>query len=202
MVQHKRRFYGISVQGGITEPRNLFSHNLADGSFKVLKEIDGASDIADPVALTAVGSVLYGVSSSTLFELSLFTGKYKVIHKFDLYGGDGIHPGMKPLFGRDGKLHGTTEAGGPGRVGTIYSIATDGSGYKTTWAFMNSIAPSPGGLIADDKGTFYGVSLDGGKIKKQLGRGTVFRLDAKGRYKTLHVFTGLPDDGDFTYTSL
>jgi uncharacterized repeat protein (TIGR03803 family) len=203
LIRLNDRFYGISVYGGVAGSGNLFSLDPADGSFKFLTELTNTNDIANPVALSAVGSVIYAVASDKLFEFFPATGKYQIIHKFDLYGGDGIHPLTKPVFGPDGKLYGTTGEAGSGGVGTIYSIATDGSGYKTTWTFMNGmIGQFPSGLIVDGKGALYGATVDGGKLKKTLSRGTVFRLDAKGRYKTLHAFAGLPDDGEFPNTPL
>ncbi len=201
--------YGVSTYGGTTGAGNLFSLNPANGSFKALLEFGDANDVVNPVALTVVGSVVYGVASGgrpgagTLFEFSPGTGEHQIIHNFDVYGGDGIHPLTKPVFGPDGKLYGATSEAGPGGVGTIYSLATDGSAYKTRWNFTSGfIGQTPGGLIVDSKGVLYGVTEGGGKIKRALGRGTVFGLDAKGRYKALHVFAGLPNDGEFPNTPL
>jgi len=53
------------------------------------------------------------------------------------------------------------------------------------------------GLLRDDAGNFYGTTSQGGLFgttgNSSQGLGIVFRLDATGGFRVLHVFTGAPD---------
>jgi uncharacterized repeat protein (TIGR03803 family) len=87
----------------------------------------------------------------------------------------GSTPRGRLIFGKDGKIYGTTESGGAtGNFGTIYSVATDGTGF-TSVEFANAVAgskPSAGLLLGSD-GKFYGVTNAGGAGTSPLG--TVFQ---------------------------
>ena len=56
------------------------------------------------------------------------------------------------------------------------------------------------GLISDTKGTFYGTASGGGGGPRK-GSGTVFSVDASGRFTVLHVFKGT-EDGASPYAGL
>jgi uncharacterized repeat protein (TIGR03803 family) len=47
----------------------------------------------------------------------------KVLHGFTGTDGDGANPLAGVVFGPDGNLYGTTEAGGTNGEGTVYEIA-------------------------------------------------------------------------------
>lgn len=96
--------------------------------------------------------------------------------------------------GADGLLYGTTSGGGVGG-GTVFRIATDGSGFEVLHTFGDgSVAddglnPGYGALLQDAAGLFYGTTIQGGAY----GEGTLFQLDARGAAPSLvilHSFDG------------
>lgn len=99
-------------------------------------------------------------------------------------------PGRQPLGGlvlhANGRLYGTTVAGGTWDRGTVYQVTP--AGIRTT---VHAFAPDEGsapvaGLVPDPEGTLYGTTAEGGAH----GFGTVFSITPTGVYTTLVHFTG------------
>ena len=117
-----------------------------------------------------------------------------------LYSFKGSPDGGIPVAGvvRDafGNLYGTTGAGGskhcyPG-CGTLFKL--DRSGRETllhTFVYQDGAGPE-GPLIADKSGTLYGTT-----IAAAGGSGNVFMLDLTGRFRIIHEFAGIPQDGGY-----
>ncbi|MFN7916317.1 MAG: choice-of-anchor tandem repeat GloVer-containing protein [Vicinamibacterales bacterium] len=83
-------------------------------------------------------------------------------------------------MGRDGRLYGTTSTGKYG--GTIFRLATDGSGFEILHNFGDGsvtddgLSPGFGALVEDTAGVFYGTTSGGGAF----GGGALYRLDVRG----------------------
>jgi len=134
-----------------------------------------------------------------------------VIHKFR-GNPDGQSPEADLVLDANGKIYGTTVAGGsnpncPGGFGqgcgTVFSL--DGTGKEQviySFAGKPDGASSFAGLLADAAGHLYGTTALGGNVAGCYsgggdGCGTVFKLDTSGNETVLHdfrsVFKGKPD---------
>lgn len=114
-----------------------------------------------------------------------------------------------------GNLYGMTPYGGDFNCssdgfgcGMLFRITQSGS-FTMLHAFTGSDGMRPeGGLVQDSKGNLYGVAFAGGDTNcktigfqypydpnnKEPGCGTIFGVDAQGKFTILHTFTG-PGDG-------
>ncbi len=117
---------------------------------------------------------------------------YQVLHTFGRHvNASHDHGGANPgagLLDVDGTLYGTTETGGHGDNGVVYSISTTGA-KKLLYRFRgrnSDDGSDPSGDLTDVNGTLYGTTENGGKC----GMGTVYRLSTTGTEKVLHSFCG------------
>jgi uncharacterized repeat protein (TIGR03803 family) len=111
---------------------------------------------------------------------------YELVHTFS---GNQGRPVAGLVEGIDGRLYGTTEAGGFHGKGTVF--ATDASGNATTlheFDGQHGAAPRGRLLLASDN-NFYGTTISEGPS----GWGTVFRITPDGNITTVVAF----DDHDF-----
>ncbi len=99
-------------------------------------------------------------------------------------------PQAELIKGSDGKLYGTTVAGGSVRQGTLYRVNQDGTGFVVIKSFgsvtNDGQRPSAAVIEATD-GFLYGTTGEGGNF----GLGTVFRSDMAGsNFSVLASFDG------------
>ena len=193
-----------------------------NGQYTVLYRFQGGSDGANPVAGLARDSSgnLYGTtqgnaftdSVSTLFKLDT-SGHETVLFTFGNSFADGGVANTTPLLDAAGNLYGTTPVGGDvncqiegtgNGCGVIYKLDASGkfSVIHTFKTFAAGGEPQ-GGLVMDASGNLYGSTVGGGVGKNnrvcsylgitKIGCGTVFRLDAVGKFKVLYRFQGKAD---------
>lgn len=146
-------------------------------------------------------------SKGTVFKITV-DGEFITLHHF---GADGVAPQLPDAeitVGRDGKLYGTTEAGGKSQSGTVYMLDPNGSEIKTVHSFAMPAKPGSGLIEASD-GVFYGVAPEG----DGFGKGSIFKITVdpvtkQGLYTSVHSFKGtdgsqpksrLVRDGNFLY---
>lgn len=116
------------------------------------------------------------------------SGNLTVLHHFR--GADGDQPLGRLLFGQDGNLYGTTLYGGATGEGTVFTVGTDGTGFRDLHDFSPNFGndgyyPSAG-LVQDAAGVLYGVTGYGGAN----ARGAFFKLNTDGTgYSVLHSLT-------------
>jgi uncharacterized repeat protein (TIGR03803 family) len=137
----------------------------------------------------------------TVFKLNE-AGKYKVLHSFTgrVDGGSAYSPLIRDPAGN---LYGTTWSGGDrtGCCGALFKL--DATGKET---LLHGFAGGDGdggepsaGLIRDAAGNLYGTTTEGGPSNY----GTVFKLNAAGKYRVLYFFTGASGaDGANPYSGL
>jgi uncharacterized repeat protein (TIGR03803 family) len=114
---------------------------------------------------------------------------------------DGAWPYAGLVLGGD-TLFGTAEQGGAAGWGAVFSLSTDGSGFKNLHSFERIVSysnlstnsdgatPYAGLVLAGD--TLYGTARAGGL----LGKGTVFALGTDGTgFVNLYNFAGDFTDG-------
>lgn len=86
-------------------------------------------------------------------------------------------------------FYGITGLGGVSNYGTIFSLKSDGSGYRILKSFPASTSLE-GSLLLSTNGNLYGTSYAGGTSNL----GTVFSIHRDGTgYSVLHSFTGGTD---------
>jgi uncharacterized repeat protein (TIGR03803 family) len=127
---------------------------------------------------------VFGLSASgwaqTYSVLNVFKiapgGAYTVLHSFG--SADGGNPQGNLILDATGTLYGTTRTGGAFNLGTVFKMATDGTGYTLLHSFDGSDGAWPlDGLTLDgltlDGSTLYGTASAGGP----LAGGVVFRIE-------------------------
>jgi uncharacterized repeat protein (TIGR03803 family) len=105
-------------------------------------------------------------------------GALSIVHSFSGIT-DGAHPLDRVIFGWDGRLYGTTSAGGANGTGTVFELGLDGS-FLNLWSFealgvnnTNFYGASPHSpLTLDSVGNLYGTTYQGGAY----GTGTIFYM--------------------------
>lgn len=157
---------------------------------------------ASPVApLVTQNGLLYGTTEyggafgvnksnqqGTVFSITP-TGAETVLYSFK-----GTPDGTGPAAGLtivNGKLYGTTAAGGTYGGGTVFSMDVDGRHERVLHSFGNgSDGVNPRADLLWDAGTLYGTTFQGGAS----GDGTIFSVRVKDRReRVLHSFTNEPD---------
>lgn len=138
---------------------------------------------------TLSGGQPSGGGAGTIFQIAP-KGKFSILYAFT--GGfaccDGAAPVGHPIRGVDGKLYGTTVAGGAfrdldhqGGFGTVYSFDPKTKAVTILHSFNiadgNGVFPN-GPLLDGKDGFFYGTTREHGAA----GGGTAFKIDAAGNF--------------------
>ncbi len=144
-----------------------------------------------------------GDQAGTIFQISP-SGTLTTVYTFcaDLPCDNGASPYAGLVQGTGGNLYGTTYAGGPYNVGTVFEI-TPGGTLTTLHTFCSQISGGncldgddpEAGLVEGSDGNFYGTTTAGGASN----RGTVFKITPDGTLTTLYAFCALPNCADGFY---
>lgn len=193
-------FYGTVSRGGVNGTGGFFRIRFDGTGFELLRTFPALVASTTTAATNVDGAVplagltdgqdgrLYGVASAggsngvgTIYAYAPVGGVFTVLHNFD--GTKGSQPSGELLLAQDGKLYGTTSAGGTSDngnatlYGTIYSIARDGTTFTSIYSFKGSDGASPTGrLLQLNASTFIGVTQSGGRCSQ----GTVYQLSLTG----------------------
>jgi uncharacterized repeat protein (TIGR03803 family) len=174
------------------------------GGYKVLQNFDLFRNAAFPNGgLTLVDGEFYGVAfdgggsrcrCGAVFSVTPM-GRLKIIYSFKGSPDDGSLP-QGPLLLLNGKLYGTTYAGGVGSCGfeagcgTVFVVTTAGV-EKVLYRFTDySDGARPNGGLATVNGTLYGTASVGGDSE---GWGTIFSITISGTKKNVYEFEGGSD---------
>ena len=198
--------YGITLSGGSAGAGVVFKLTPTAGGYQesTLYSLRGYEDgsFGIAVALGADGSV-YGTTlfggngEGTVIKVTPSGSGYSesVISKLDAT--TGYHPDAGLVVAADGSLYGTGFSGGTYGAGTVFKVATAGSGYLTTavYSFQGHYdgAGPASSLLVDRRGTIYGTTEYGGGPSYL---GTVFALKpvaAGYRERVLYSFAGGSD---------
>jgi uncharacterized repeat protein (TIGR03803 family) len=203
--------YGTCNQGGSSGRGSVFQLNTNGGNYSVLHSFAGmgAGDGQWPFAGLTLGADgwLYGTTYQggtsnlgTVFKLNRSGTSYSVLHHFVGGSQDGQLPYAGVIQGNNGALFGTTQQGGPGGYGTVFTLGTNG-GFSLLhgfyWGLGVGLNPRAGLVQASD-GALYGTTPSGSNSK-----GSIFKLnpDSTG-YTVLHNFGNDPTDGQVPYAGL
>ncbi len=133
------------------------------------------------IALAFVTQFAHGQTLTTLYSFA---------------GANGRGPQAGVVRDTAGNLYGTTEFGGGScDCGTVFKLTAAGKLQVLHRFTARPDGQLPGApLIRDAAGNLYGTAALGGDPNSCLGNcGTVFKVDAAGRFTVLYSFTGPPD---------
>ncbi len=186
--------YGTTTEGGVNDTGTVFEITTSGTesvihSFGKVTETDGLYPWA---SLTDVHGTLYGTTSQggasglgtgTVFKITTSGGE-TVLHSFGaLSGADGSAP-IAGLTNVNGKLYGTTTAGGTSGNGVVFEITKSGN---ETVLYNFAGAPdgtAPEASLTNVGGTLYGTTVEGG-----IGNwGTVFKMTLSGQETMVYSF--------------
>jgi uncharacterized repeat protein (TIGR03803 family) len=194
--------YGTTAEGGRFGLGTIFSLT-ASGKKSVLHSFaGGASDGQYPLYTNLVMDTagnLYGLTEEggtagvgTLYEVSE-NGTFTLLHSFAGGTQDGCHPLGTPFIDKNGNVYGTTFGCGSSSLGTVWRVAKDGTETLLhNFAGGKKDGAEPfSGVVADTAGNLYGNTEIGGAKNE----GTVYTINAKGKFSLLHSFAS--SDGAF-----
>jgi uncharacterized repeat protein (TIGR03803 family) len=205
--------YGTTYMGGTNNAGTVFKVN-PDGSgntplYHFPRNPFNPGGLSDPSGLIqGADGALYGTAGGggtgqgSVYRINLDGTGYTNLHIFSSGGGGGYQPSAALVQGRDGNLYGTTMFGGANALGTVFKVATNGTGFVQLYNLggpfdaQQPFAP----LIQGPDGFLYGTSPLGGTsaVGGASGFGTVFRIGPDGSNEmVLHNF--LPTGGDGRY---
>jgi uncharacterized repeat protein (TIGR03803 family) len=164
------RIFGMTGFGGNANVGVVFSMNPDGSDFTLMHEFaDGPDDGSMPqCSLILYDGIVYGATSTggssgagVLFRLPPLQ-PLEIIHHFAGGADDGKNP-RGSLFGRNGRIFGTTQQGGDTDDGVIYSINPNGSGFFLHHEFADTPDGSmPVNGLMESGQRMYGVTYKGG----------------------------------------
>ena len=192
-------FYGTTPGDASSEFGTLF-RLTPGGDLSTVIAFTGENGATPSAGLTAAGNAIYGTTRDggaagvgTIFRLSLGAAStdaeaFETVYSFSMFDGAAPRGGLLEMS--DGNFYGSTSAGGPGGLGTVFQLAPGGA-LTTTLSFTGSAGATPSGrLLQATDGHFYGTTFGGGAA----GLGTVFKLTSDGLMSTLVSFDGSNGD--------
>ena len=170
---------------------------------RVLHSFTGGEDGQQPYAGLVQGAdgALYGTTylggtnnAGIVFKVNPDGSGNKPIFHFPNSDTDpfGLSYPSGLIQGTDGVLYGTAGFGGTAKLGCIFRLNPNGTGYQILHSFDLSEGYEPtAALVQGRDGTLFGTTQFGGGG----GHGTVFRIGTKGTdFVELYRFGILPDD--------
>jgi uncharacterized repeat protein (TIGR03803 family) len=141
-----------------------------------------ADDGRDPGSLSIDGfGFLYGTTgrggssdAGTIYKMKTDGTSFQLVHSFTDSVAHGAGPAPVILDGF-GNLYGATLYGGPSDFGTVFTVKTDGTGFRILHAFGGEAGDGRepvASLLLDGSGVLFGTTVSGGAG----GFGTVFAL--------------------------
>jgi uncharacterized repeat protein (TIGR03803 family) len=121
------KFYGTTRVGGANSSGNVYQID-SSGNYATIHSFDG-SDGREPYGnlLQGTDGKLYGTTrtggpnnAGSIFSIDTTGANFTTVHFFT--GEDGSGPVGTLILASDGKLYGTTAAGGPGKSGVVFRV--------------------------------------------------------------------------------
>ena len=202
--------YYYSGEGYYYNDGTVFSVNTSGGNFTNVYNFNqsGINNYGNSPygGVVLAGNTLYGTTweggvdgYGTVFSVNTDGTGFSTLHTFS-YNNDGAYP-YAGLIISGNTLYGTTWDGGVNYGGTVYSLNTNGTGFKTLHSFTggNDGDYPFGGLVLSGS-TLYGTTEYGGPL--EMDYGIVFAISTNGGTITnLHSFAGV-SDGEYPECTL
>lgn len=193
--------YGTTQGGGRSARGTVFRINSDGSGFTNLCSFSGFQDGQNPLGgMVLAGDTLYGTTSvggnyvsGAIFKVNTNGLGLTNVYTFTATGesvftnSDGAQSFCTLLLA-GGTLYGTASIGGDSGKGTVFSVGTNGTGFKTLRSFSGDDGSSPfAGLIVLGN-TLYGTAYMGGNASD----GTVFSIHTNGTdFAILHNIAAL-----------
>jgi uncharacterized repeat protein (TIGR03803 family) len=184
--------YGMTAYGD-NGFGTVFSINTDGSGFQTLFSFDGTNGSYPSGGLIVSGSTLYGMTTQdhnsngygTIFSLNTDGSGFHNLYSFSNSGTSGFWPnGNLVLAGST--LYGMASAGGTGGAGTVFSINTNGTDFRTLLPFDYANGSTPYGSLTLSGSTLYGMTMS-----DDTGKGTVFSINTDGAdFRKLFSFSG------------
>ena len=182
--------YGTAAYGGGSSNGTVYSMNTDGTGFKMLHSFTSPSDDgAQPQApLVLSGTNLYGTANSggrygygTVFKVGIDGTGFTVLHHFaGVSSTDGAYP-LAGLTISGNTLFGTTSDNNVG-YGTIFSINTDGTGFRLVHSLQANEGVHPQAPLLLSSNTLFGTASG------------VFRVNTDGSgFQVLYPFSFIQD---------
>jgi uncharacterized repeat protein (TIGR03803 family) len=184
--------YGTASTGGSAGKGTVFSINANGTGFTTLHHFTG-SDGANPIAgLILAGNILYGTataggsgSSGSVYSIKTDGTGFTTLYSFSagnfnpnlvtITNTDGASP-KAGLIMSGGMLYGTSSAGGTSGGGTVFALATNGTGFTNLHNFAGIEGSNPRGSLVMLSNLLYGTTRIGGSWSD----GTIFAIGTNG----------------------
>ena len=206
--------YGMADDGGAHGYGCVFSLNRDGSNYKVLYSFSDTGSVAGKCSgeypygsLTYVNGKFYGCTyeggfngEGTIFRINKDGSGYKDL--WDFTGATGDYPYYGSLTAYGSRLFGAAYEGGANNYGAVFSIDTNGSGYRDIWDFDDTVsngAYPESVTLAISKGKIYGMTDEGGIN----GKGLIYSIDTNGHaYKDLLDLNNTDTMGEYPYGSV
>jgi uncharacterized repeat protein (TIGR03803 family) len=178
----KDKLYGFTYEGGAFGYGEIFRIDTNGNGYKDLYDFSSASGgNLGWGALTLIGNKFFGMGAyggangyGVVFSIDTDGTNYKDIFDFDNVNGG--YPYSVSLSVYKNKLYGMTYEGGANDSGVVFSIDTDGNGYKDLADLSYSKGYYSDGFLTLIRNKLYGMTYYGGLHDS----GVVFSVDTDG----------------------
>jgi uncharacterized repeat protein (TIGR03803 family) len=186
--------YGTTVMGGTNGQGTLYRMSADGTGYQMLYHFSSGfgnaynNQGANPTQRLIEGKdgALYGVTYSggrsnngVVFKFTK-GGSYTMLKWFGNAATEGANPSSPLLQASNGLLYGTTYSGGGARqAGTVYRLATNGTGFAVVYRFTGNPGEARhpcGPLVEGSDGAIYGTTQYGGPAQM----GTVYKVQKSG----------------------
>jgi uncharacterized repeat protein (TIGR03803 family) len=178
-------------------------------NYQVLHNFAGGSEGKTPYSgVVVIGNTVYGTTLEggnpqfvngfgTLYSVKTDGSSFATVHAFSSASTDGANPWGG--LATDGQiLYGTTELGGAGNHGTVFSLNPSGDSFSLLHSFNNTDGAAPVANVVVHGTALLGTTGSGGTS----GNGTLFSINSNGTgFASLHSFDGAAG-GQYPYSSL
>jgi uncharacterized repeat protein (TIGR03803 family) len=176
------KLYGMTSKGGTNNLGVIFEYDPATNIYTVKVNMQTSSGSSPQGSLMqASNGKLYGVTSAgginaggALFEYDISSNVFT--KKFDFSFSNGLNPSANLIQFSNGKLYGTTYAGGTSGQGVLFEYDPTTSVYikKIDFTNTNNNGYTPtGALLNAANGKLYGTTINGGTNN----HATIFEFD-------------------------
>jgi uncharacterized repeat protein (TIGR03803 family) len=198
LIQIGVSLYGTTPDGGRNGGGTIFKINLDGTAYSVICSIDylvgnspfGTLDLGSDGAL--YGTLAFSRSAGTglVFKVNVNGTGFQVLHVLTTSEGEQPYAGV--IHGSDGTLYGTTFIGGANHLGSIFRMASDGTGFSVLKSFtINDGLTYINGLTLDSSATkLFGTTTLGGSGNS----GTIYSIGIDGsNFQIIHSFNNAVD---------
>jgi len=192
LVLSGNMLYGMTKNGDAIDSGCIFSVDTNGNNYKVLLDFNSTNGATPYGSLTLVGKTLFGMTNSggthydgRIFSIDTTGNNYKNLLDFA-----GASTGKWPvgsLTYLNGRLYGITNEGGLYDSGCVFSLDTNGSGFKDMFDCNGINGQWAWGDLTISGNKLFGMLSSGGVY----GYGSLFSIDSGGGgFKDLKDFDG------------